>query len=199
MAGEPVDYYDMEHESRMLGIDDRVTIAGYIDDAEIDDYLAASDVGLCMRWPTSRETSASWLRCLAAGKPTISTDLVHTVDVPTLDPRNWALLVAPAQTNAALGSPVSEADAIGVSIDILDEMHSLKLAMRRLGTNRELRSTLGANAQALWANQFRLEAMVEGYQRVIAEALTAGPRHDTSACSCRRTCGRPGSNMPSRS
>ena len=155
----------------MLGIDTRVTIAGYIDDAEIDDYLAASDVGLCMRWPTSRETSASWLRCLAAGKPTISTDLVHTVDVPTLDPRNWALLVAPAETNAALGGPVSEADAIGVSIDILDEMHSLKLAMRRLGTNRELRSTLGANAQTLWANQFRLETMVEGYQRVIARGV----------------------------
>ena len=179
LAGEPVDYYDMEHESRILGIDERVTIAGYIDDDEIDDYLAASDVGLCMRWPTSRETSASWLRCLAAGKPTISTDLVHTVDVPTLDPRNWALLAAPAKTVVSSG-PMSEADAIGVSIDILDEMHSLKIAMRRLGTNRELRSTLGANAQALWANQFCLEAMVEGYQRVIAEALTTGLRHDTS-------------------
>ena len=53
--------------------------------------------------------------------------------------------------------------------------------MRRLSTNRELRSTLGANAQTLWANQFRLETMVEGYQRVIAEALTTGPRHDTSS------------------
>ena len=72
LAGEPVDYYDMQHESRMLGIDNRVTILGLYDDAEIGDYLAASDVGLCMRWPTSA-TSASWLRCLAAGKPTIST------------------------------------------------------------------------------------------------------------------------------
>ena len=71
---------------------DRVTFAGYVADEEIDDYLAASDVCLCMRWPTSRETSASWLRCLAAGKPTISTDLVHTVDIPTLDPRNWSVI-----------------------------------------------------------------------------------------------------------
>ena len=178
LAGAPVDYYDMAHESRSLRIDTRVTIAGYIDDAEIDDYLAAADVALCMRWPTSRETSASWLRCLAAAKPTISTDLVHTVEVPTLDPRNWALVVAPAiDSDASRGGQVSEADAIGVSIDILDELHSLKLAMRRLAMDQQLRSALGANAQALWARAFRLETMVEGYQRVIAEALRSQPGH----------------------
>ena len=89
---KPSMYYDMQAEAETLGIGERVTFAGYLADEEIDDYLAASDVCLCMRWPTSRETSASWLRCLAAGKPTISTDLVHTVDVPTLDPRNWSVL-----------------------------------------------------------------------------------------------------------
>ena len=52
---------------------------------------ASTDVCLCLRWPTARETSASWLRCLAAGKPTIVTDLVHTADVAVLDPRSWTL------------------------------------------------------------------------------------------------------------
>ena len=77
LAGDTVEYYDMADESSLRGIDRKVTIAGYVDDEEMDDYLAASDVCLCMRWPTSRETSASWLRCLAAGRPTISTDLVQ--------------------------------------------------------------------------------------------------------------------------
>jgi hypothetical protein len=121
-----------------------------------------------MRWPTSRETSASWLRCLAAGKPTISTDLIHIVDVPTLDPRNWSVL-------AGLSAPV------GVSIDLLDEDHSLKLAIRRLATDERLRVLLGSNARALWSERFRLEVMVEGYQRVIGQLLEAPLRRADGA------------------
>jgi glycosyltransferase involved in cell wall biosynthesis len=164
LAGETVEYYDMEHEARSLGVDRMVTIAGYIPDAEVDDYLAASDVCLCMRWPTSRETSASWIRCLAAGKPTIATDLVHTVDVPMFDPRDWSVL-------ASVGTGTDEkAKPAGVSIDIVDEHHSLKLAMRRLATDPTLRATLGSNARAIWAERFRLEHMAAGYQNAISLA-----------------------------
>jgi len=165
LAGESVDYYDMAHEARSLGIERQVVMAGYVTDEEIDDYLAASDVCLSMRWPTSRETSASWLRCLAAGKPTISTDLVHTVDIATLDPRNWSVMAGPKDNPSATAGPV------GVSIDILDEDHSLKLALRRLATDEKLRTTLGANARALWTARFRLEQMVEGYRDAISQAL----------------------------
>jgi hypothetical protein len=202
IAGETVDYYDLHAEAEALGIGERVTFAGYLADEEIDDYLDASDVCLCMRWPTSRETSASWLRCLAAGKPTISTDLVHTVDVPTLDPRNWSVLDArlksrpteerpateerlksrPAERTPATEEPPTEQEHLadqtgpaGVSIDILDEGHSLKLAIRRLATDEKLRAMLGANARAIWGERFRLEGMVSGYQRVIAQLLQAAP------------------------
>jgi glycosyltransferase involved in cell wall biosynthesis len=212
VAGDAVDYCDLEAEAEALGVGGRVAFAGYLNDDEIDDHLAASDVCLCMRWPTSRETSASWLRCLAAGKPTISTDLVHTVDVPTLDPRNWSVLEArlksrptnedpearlksrpteeelqarlksrPTQANPMTEQePEQEplADQIGpvgVSIDILDEVHSLKLAIRRLATDEKLRAALGSNARALWAERFRLERMVAGYQTVIARLLQHAP------------------------
>jgi glycosyltransferase involved in cell wall biosynthesis len=183
IAGETVDYYDLQAETETLGIRGRVTFAGYLADEEIDDHLAASDVCLCMRWPTSRETSASWLRCLAAGKPTISTDLVHTVNIPTLDPRNWAVLDARLKSRPAEQESASEAlsteqepladtiGPVGVSIDILDEDHSLKLAMRRLATDGKLRATLGANARMIWNDRFRLEPMVAGYQRVIGQLL----------------------------
>jgi glycosyltransferase involved in cell wall biosynthesis len=168
VAGEAVDYYDLQSEAERLGLSGRVTFSGYLADEDIDDYLAASDVCSCMRWPTSRETSASWLRCLAAGKPTISTDLIHTVDVPTLDPRNWSVL-------AGLSAPV------GVGIDLLDEHHSLKLAIRRLATDEKLRVMLGSNARALWSERFRLEGMVEGYQRVIGQLLEAPLRRADGA------------------
>ena len=172
VAGETVEYYDLHAEAEMLRVAGRVTFTGYLADEEIDDHLAASDVCLSMRWPTSRETSASWLRCLAAGKPTISTDLVHTVDMPTLDPQNWSVL------DARLKSPLADQiGPVGVSIDILDEDHSLKLAMRRLATDERLSAALGSNARALWSERFRLERMVAGYHEAIARALqttTAG-------------------------
>ena len=198
VAGEAVEHYDLKAEAEALGAGERVTFVGYLADDEIDDHLAASDVCLCMRWPTSRETSASWLRCLAAGKPTISTDLVHTVDVPTLDPRNWSVLAGlsaaarrdpasfgetrrsfgeggKASTTTDAGETASEAKPVGVSIDILDEGHSLKLAIRRLATDAKLRATLASNARALWVERFRLEEMVAGYQRVMAQLLQAAP------------------------
>jgi len=159
LAGEAVEYYDMATEASLAGIEGLVTIAGYVNDDEIDDYLAASDVCLCMRWPTSRETSASWLRCLAAGKPTIFTDLVHTVDIPALDPRNWSVLSGTAP--------------VGVSIDILDEDHSLKLALRRLAADAKLRGALGEAARRLWAERFQLDRMAAGYQVAIGRALQA--------------------------
>jgi hypothetical protein len=62
---------------------------------------------------------------------------------------------------------------VGVSIDILDEDHSLRLAVRRLATDAGLRATLGSGAYAMWSENFRLEGMVDGYVRAIGAALAA--------------------------
>jgi len=138
----------------------------------------------------------------------MSTDLVHTVDVPTLDPRNWSVLaglkastidggktrIGAGETRTDAGETgteagetpkgeppagsetTSEAKPVGVSIDILDEGHSLKLAIRRLATDEKLRAALGSNARALWSERFRLQGMVEGYQDAIARALQTKTR-----------------------
>jgi hypothetical protein len=128
-------------------------------DDEIYDNVAAADVCFCMRWPTSRETSASWLRCLAAGRPTVTTDLVHNVDIPMVDFRDGSLL--------------GTGDPVGASVDIVDEKHSLGLAIRRLATDPDLRDALGQNARTLWASRFRLEQMVAAYKSTIDMALKA--------------------------
>jgi len=83
----------------------------------------------------------------------------------SLDPRNWSVLVA--------GDTTSEVRPIGVGIDILDEGHSLKLAIRRLAADDKLRAMLGSNTRALWAERFQLEGMVAGYRRVVAQLLQA--------------------------
>jgi glycosyltransferase involved in cell wall biosynthesis len=172
LVGDAVEHCNPEADARALGVADRVTVAGFVPDAEVPDYLAAADVCLCMRWPSSRETSAAWLRCLAGGQPTIITDLVHTVDIPAYDPRSWTLLYAPRESD----EPGAASEPACVSVDILDEDHSLSLAMRRLATDPRLRSSLGRQARELWAERFTLLQMVGRYREVITAALDApGP------------------------
>jgi glycosyltransferase involved in cell wall biosynthesis len=169
LVGGTADHYDVRAEAAALGIADRVDIIGYVPDDDLPTHLAAADVCICLRWPTARETSASWLRCLAVGKPTIVTDLTHLVDVPTLDPRSWTLLHARADA-ASVDKPPTAADAVAVSIDILDEDHSLELAMRRLALDAPLRERLGAAARRYWEATATLPLMLDDYTRVLANA-----------------------------
>ena len=130
----------------------------------IGDYLAVSDVALCLRWPTAGETSASWLRCLAARRPTVITDLAQLGNIPALDPRTWQPSL-PGRT------------PIAVAIDLLDEEHSLTLTMRRLAWDRALADALGAAGHEYWATHHTVDAMVSDYLRVMdAAAARPAPR-----------------------
>jgi len=171
LVGEAAPYYDALAEARTLGIADRVTMTGFVNDDELAGHLSAADVCLCLRWPTARETSASWLRCLAAGKPTVTTDLVHTVEVPSLDPRTWKPQVAPRPCED--GPDAGPVEPICVSLDILDEDHSLRLALRRLTQDAPLRVLLGRRAHEYWQRNHTLPRMTEDYESLIDRALAA--------------------------
>lgn len=157
-TGAPAAHYDIAADVAALGLEDRVTLAGYLEsDAELTRYIAACDVSLNLRWPTARETSGPWLRALAAGIATVITDLVHLGGVPSLDPRTWT-------ANEGVGAPVC------VAVDILDEDHSLRLAMRRLAADEDLRAQLGREGQAWWAREHSVEVMADDYERVMKDA-----------------------------
>ncbi len=171
LVGDTVPHYDVAADIAALGLTDRVTVTGFVQDADLDQWITRADICLCLRWPTARETSASWLRCLAAAKPTVVTDLLQTVTVPTLDPRTWALAHA-SEDGAAASTPPTERDAVAVSIDILDEDHSLGLALRRLTTDPALRDRLGGEARAWWSAHHQLACMAEDYRQILDEALS---------------------------
>jgi hypothetical protein len=63
-----------------------------------------------------------------------------------------------------------------VAVDILDEDHSLRLALRRLGTDRDLRAALGKAAGEYWSANHSHETMAADYVRVIGEAMRQSPR-----------------------
>lgn len=165
LAGAAASHYDVAADAARRGLAPHVTLTGYLDDeAALTSLIAAADVGLHLRWPTARELSGPWLRSLALGRATVITDLVHLVDVPTLDPRTW-------RTSATPGA-APDAPPVAVSIDITDEAHSLRLALRRLATDEPLRAGLGAAASAHWQRHHTVAGMAADYDRVIARALT---------------------------
>jgi glycosyltransferase involved in cell wall biosynthesis len=172
LVGAAAAHYDAVAEAKALGVADRVRITGYVADEDLAAYLLAADVCLCLRWPTSRETSAMWVRALAAGRPTVITDLAHTADVPSLDPRTWL----PAGDSAVTepGVVARGFNPVSVAIDLLEEDESLAKAMSRLASDPALRDELGRNAREYWRTRYTMACAVEDYDAAITRA-TARP------------------------
>ncbi len=162
LVGDASEYPTLDAEVARDGIAGRVRVTGYVDDDAIGAHLAAADVCLCLRWPTAQETSASWLRCLAAGRATVITDLAHLAGVPTIDPGDW-------RATPATGAPIA------VRIDILDEAPLLERALGRLAGDARLRNQLGAAGRAWWSANHTLEIMAGDYRQLLKTAA-ARPR-----------------------
>lgn len=172
LVGNEVSHYDAKTDARTFGVGDHVTFAGYVDEVDFPRYLAAADVCLCLRWPSTGETSASMLRCLGARKPVIVTDLANGCDLPMLvTPWAWTL-----SHPGPWGDGTDEPKPIGVSIDIVDENHSLKIAMQRLAENASLRRQLGEQARLYWQANHCLEHMADDYDRLVQSVARRPPR-----------------------
>ncbi len=168
LAGAAAGHFDLAAAIAARELEGLTIVTGYLtSDEDLTAHLAACDVSLNLRWPTARETSGPWLRALAAGLPTIVTDLAHQGDVPSLDPRTWTV-------NAA---GIRDPGSVTIAIDVLDEDHSLRLAVRRLLRDGDLRAQLGANAREWWQREHSVDVMVDDYVRVI-HAAAARPVPD---------------------
>ncbi len=171
LVGEIGAHYALWQDVAATGMRDRVEVTGYVDDEQLAAELRAADVCLCLRWPTAHETSASWLRCLAAGKPTVVPDQLTTVGVPTLDPRHWQLKHV-RDDAAAVFHVADVAQAVAVSIELDDEQHMLRQALRRLVADADLRAALGRRARDWWQAHHTVGRMQRDYRKAIAWAST---------------------------
>jgi hypothetical protein len=72
---------------------------------------------------------------------------------------------------------------VTVAIDIVDEAHSLTIAMRHLAMDAALRASLGQAARAYWEAEHSEARMTDAFARVMADAAAAPdpqaelPRH----------------------
>jgi glycosyltransferase involved in cell wall biosynthesis len=159
LAGPADPSIDVLAIAKELNISAAVLPLGSPDDAMFDLIVGSVDVSLNLRWPSAMETSGPWLRALAAGRPTVVIDLPHQTHVPALDPRTWRPL-----------GDAGSGPAVTVAIDILDEDHSLALAMHRLATDHALRAQLGERAREYWRREHTVDRMVDDYVRAIDRA-----------------------------
>ena len=167
LSGAASEHYDLRDDIRSRQLEGCVTLAGYLeDDADFTDHLVACDVSLNLRWPTAREVSGPWIRALAAGIPTVTIDLSHLADVPSVDPRTW---------RPSPGTDHMDRRPVTVAIDILDEDHSLRLAMRRLASDPDLGRRLADAGVEYWHREHSLEGALDDYNVLIdATMATAG-------------------------
>jgi glycosyltransferase involved in cell wall biosynthesis len=160
LVGRPADHYDVRADIAAHHLDHRVHVAGHVADEDLPAHLAAVDACACLRWPTNHETSASWLRCLAAGQPTMITALSDLRDVPALQ--------ALPESGGVVGD---EATAVTISIDPHDEPAALPLALDAICGSAERRSRLGANARRWWEDHQTLAHMAGAYEDIVARAV----------------------------
>lgn len=157
LAGDTSEYPAIDGGRPSRSHTSRVHASGYIPNEQIGEYLAATDACLCLRWPTALETSAAWVQCLAAGRPTVISDLAHLVDIPTIDPRT-------RRVSPPSGEPVA------IAVDLLDEHDALVLAMRALAGEPSLRESLGRAGHAYWQAHHSIDVMVRDYEELIPRA-----------------------------
>jgi hypothetical protein len=170
LAGRSGSDADAEDLIRTVGLE------GLVHRADANDMTAA-DVVFCLRWPAALDMPGLWLKAIAARRATAILDLAHLATIPSLDPRTWQRH-APAHR-----SPEAEEAAVTVAIDVMDEDHSLRLALRRLAADGALRARLGQAGRAYWEAEHSPSRMADDYAHAIARALAlpepevALPRH----------------------
>ena len=143
LVGSVSPNYDVHALIARAGLADSVTVTGFVDRATFEDYVAAADICLNLRHPTAGETSASLLRLLGAGRPTLVT-------------ASGSFAELPPDVVAQVDPDTSEVDLI--------------LAYCRLLAARpDLAAALGANARAYVARAHTLAGAAEGYIRFLAQ------------------------------
>ena len=123
---------------------------------------AAADVCVCLGDLAVQEASDLWMRCLAAGRPTVVSARARLAGVPLVDARTWRDLHGGPQ------------EGVAVAVDPRHESEALWLAMRRLAVDPAARRSLGERGLS-WCRARRGEAagMVDDYRRLIREAAAA--------------------------
>lgn len=150
MVGEVSPHYDIK-SLLQDGLDEGVLLTGRVGKDTFLRYMASVDLAVNLRYPTAGETSATLIRLMGLGKPTIV-------------------------SNVGAFSEYPDDCCIKVDIDNLEE-EMLSAMMCAVVDDENLRRQIGVNAQRYIKTQHTLEAAAQRYldfvRRIIASPSTA--------------------------
>jgi glycosyltransferase involved in cell wall biosynthesis len=142
LVGSASPSYDVRAAVARAGMQEMVTITGYVERNTFEDYVAAADLCINLRHPTAGETSASLLRLLGAGRPTLIT-------------ASGSFMEIPPGAAAHVDPDANEGDLIQAYI---------RLLLQR----PDLAKQVGTAARAYVAKQHTLDGAALGYMRFLS-------------------------------
>ncbi len=134
--------FDVRGLVERLGLANTVTVTGFVPRPVFEDYVAAADICINLRHPTGGETSASLLRLLGAGRPT--------------------LVSATGAFNELPPDVVAHVDPDA------SEMELILAYLRLLAQRPAVAAAMGAQARAYVAREHSLDQAAQGYIRFLA-------------------------------
>lgn len=135
--------FDLERQAQELGVWQRVRVTGHLSEEEFRAYVHAVDACVNLRYPTAGETSAAALRCMAAGQPTIVSDVGANQELPD---------------SACYKLPVDE-----------EEVPLLSSLLYRLSTQPSLGPELGQRARQYIESEHSLSQAAKDYISFITD------------------------------
>jgi glycosyltransferase involved in cell wall biosynthesis len=82
IAGAPDPGFDLQGQVARLGLDDRVRITGWLEEADFLAYARAADLLVNLRWPLAGESSGALVRALGMGLPALVDDAGPAAEWP---------------------------------------------------------------------------------------------------------------------
>jgi glycosyltransferase involved in cell wall biosynthesis len=131
-----------------LGLAGRFALTDRVPFGELGAHMEMADIAVHLRYPSAGETSASLLRLLAQGRPTLMADIESLAEVP--------------------GAAV-------VRIDVSDEEGEVTRAILRLAERPDRRRALGRAAMEFTRREHSPERCAGSYETAIARALETPP------------------------
>ncbi len=143
LVGSVSPHFDLAGLLRRLDMVDAVRVSGYVEIGTFLGYMAASDVCLNLRYPSAGETSASLLRILGAGLPTLVSRTAAFAELPP---------------------------DVAIQVDVGEqEEEQIYVFLEYLAGHPEARRVLGENARRHVATHHTLEGAAAGYTRFLAQ------------------------------
>ena len=136
---------DIVGAARNLGIANKVRVTGHVSNQEYQEYLTAVDVCVNLRFPTAGENSASALKSMAAGLPTIVSDVGANAELP-------------------------DSVCFKLPVDAM-ESHLLAGVLRHLASHPEQRTKLGQQARQYVSERHSLTQAAQGYASFLEQLV----------------------------